>query len=71
MSALEPPPIWPNDPDHRDAIDALLMMAEAEDRWGEKERAADLLESVERIVGSLPQPYERIRRRCRDAGRRR
>jgi hypothetical protein len=59
--------VWPSDPEHRDAIDTLLLMAEAEDRWGEASRAVDLLENVERIVGTLPQPYERIRRRCRDA----
>lgn len=69
VSAMQPPTIWPTDPDHREAIDALLMMAEAEDRWGESARAANLLEGVERIVGALPQRYERIRRRCRDAGR--
>jgi hypothetical protein len=60
-------PAWPADPDHREAIDTLLMMAEAEDRWGERGRAADLLDNVERIVGTLPVPYERLRRRCRDA----
>jgi hypothetical protein len=67
MSVIAPPPIWPSDPDHRDAIDTLLLMAEAEDRWGDPSRAVDLLENVERIVGALPQPYERIRRRCRGA----
>jgi hypothetical protein len=70
MGVIQPPPIWPSDPDHREAIDTLLVMAEAEDRWGESARAADLLDRVEGIVGTLPQPYERIRRRCRDAGRR-
>jgi hypothetical protein len=59
--------MWPADPGHREAIDTLLEMAEAEDRWGEPSRAVDLLESVEQIVGTLPQPYERLRRRCRDA----
>jgi hypothetical protein len=56
---------WPTDPGHREAIDTLLVMAEAEDRWGERERAVDLLDHVERIVGRLPSPYERLRRRCR------
>jgi hypothetical protein len=56
---------WPADPGHREAIDTLLVMAEAEDRWGERERAVDLLDHVERIVGRLPSPYERLRRRCR------
>jgi hypothetical protein len=69
VSSTRPPTIWPSDPGHREAIDAVLAMAEAEDRWGESARAADLLESIERIVGALPRPYERIRRRCRDAGR--
>lgn len=67
MSVLVPPPAWPADQDHRDAIDTLLVMAEAADRWGESSRAVDLLENVERITGTLPAPYERIRRRCRDA----
>ncbi len=61
---------WPTDPDHREAIDAVLEMAAAEDRWGESARAAALLDSVERIIGALPHPYEHIRRRCRErAGR--
>ena len=52
-------PAWPVDPDHREAIDTVLVMAEAEDRWGESRRASVLLDNVERIVGTLPQPYER------------
>jgi hypothetical protein len=65
-----PPPQWPSDAGHRDAIDTLLVMAEAEDRWGEPDRALDLLDHVERIVGTLPTPYERLRRRCiRDVDR--
>jgi hypothetical protein len=71
MSTVAPPPAWPSDPDHREAIDTLLDMAEAEDRWGEPVRALDLLENVEQIVGTLPQPYECLRRRCRDAAARR
>jgi hypothetical protein len=67
VSAPTPPPAWPTDPGHREAIDTLLVMAEAEDRWGESRRALDLLENVEQIVGNLPHPYERLRRRCRDA----
>lgn len=67
MTVISPPPSWPQDPEHREAIDTVLMMAAAEDRWGDAARAVDLLETVERIVGRLPQPYERIRRRCRDA----
>jgi hypothetical protein len=58
------PTTWPVDPDHREAIDTLLVMAEAEDRWGETRRAIELLDNVEQIVGTLPQPYERIRWRC-------
>jgi hypothetical protein len=64
MSAVAPPPAWPADPDHREAIDTLLVMAEAEDRWGESRRAAELLDNVTRIVGALPHPYDRIRERC-------
>jgi len=56
---------WPADPDHRDAIDTLLLMAAAEHRWGESRRALDLLDNAERIVGTLPRPYESLRSRCR------
>jgi hypothetical protein len=63
------PPVWPTDPGHRDAIDTLLLMAEAEDRWGERRRALDLLDNVEQIVGALPGPYESLRARCLGLGR--
>ena len=43
-------------------------MAAAEDRWGERHRAVDLLDNVEEIVGTLPQPYQRLRWRCIDGG---
>ena len=66
---VEQPPCWPADPEHREVIDTLLVMAEAEERWGESGRALDLLANVEQIVGGLPVRYERIRSRCR--GRRR
>jgi hypothetical protein len=56
---------WPADPEHREAIDTLLVMAAAEDRWGECARAADLLDRVEQIIGALPQDYEQMRLRCR------
>ncbi len=65
MSAVTPPPHWPTDPDHREAIQALLLMAEAEDRWGEPRRAGRLLDNVEEIIGELPQAYARMRTRCR------
>ena len=64
MSTVVQPPRWPADPGHREAIDTLLLMAAAEDRWGESRRAIGLLDTVEEIVGMLPAPYERIRRRC-------
>jgi hypothetical protein len=64
-ATVHTPPAWPADPEHREAIDTLLLMAAAEDRWGETRRAADLLDNVEQIVGTLPGPYERIRSRCR------
>jgi hypothetical protein len=62
---LTPPAAWPTDPDHCDAIDTLLVMAEAEDRWGEPRRAAHLLDNVEQIVGPLPSRYQRMRRTYR------
>jgi hypothetical protein len=64
VSATVHPPTWPTDPDHCEAINTLLVMAEAEDRWGEPRRARDLLDNAVEIVGTLPRPYERIRWRC-------
>jgi hypothetical protein len=50
-------------------IDTLLAMAEAEHRWGDSPRALHLLDQVERIVGPLPDSYQRLHSRCRrDAG---
>ena len=65
MTLIAEPPVWPADPEHREAIDTLLVMAEAEDRWGERARAADLLDSVEQIIGTLPLAFEQMRSRCR------
>lgn len=64
MGALDGPAVWPADPEHRKAIDTLLGMAEAEQRWGDPGRALDLLAGVERILGGLPERYGRLRRRC-------
>jgi hypothetical protein len=70
VSTIAREPRWPADPGHRDAIDTLLVMAEAEDRWGNPRRALDLLTNVEQIMGSLPPAYERLRWQCRrDSGR--
>ena len=65
MTLIAEPPTWPADPEHREAIDTLLVMAEAEDRWGERARAAVLLDSVEQLIGTLPQAFEQMRSRCR------
>jgi hypothetical protein len=65
VTLIAEPPVWPADPEHREAIDTLLVMAEAEDRWGERARAADLLDSVEQIIGTLPHGFEKMRSRCR------
>jgi hypothetical protein len=65
VTLIAEPPLWPADPEHREAIDTLLVMAEAEDRWGERARAADLLDSVEQIIGALPHGFEQMRSRCR------
>ena len=65
MTLIAEPPAWPADPEHREAIDTLLVMAEAEARWGERARAADLLDSVEQIIGTLPDGFEEMRSRCR------
>ncbi|HWE34571.1 MAG TPA: hypothetical protein VG410_13855 [Solirubrobacteraceae bacterium] len=71
MSGTVHTPTWPADPGHREVIDTLLLMAEAEDRWGESRRALDLLDNVVQIVGTLPRPFERIRTRCQAGQRRR
>jgi hypothetical protein len=63
MSATVQAPSWPTDPGHRAAIDIVLEMASAEDRWGEHGRALLLLDRVRQIVGALPPSYERIRER--------
>ncbi|HEX2703461.1 MAG TPA: hypothetical protein VHM72_08525 [Solirubrobacteraceae bacterium] len=59
------PAAWPTDPDHCDAIDTLLVMAAAEERWGEPRRAVHLLDNVEQIVGTLPGQYQHMRTTCR------
>jgi hypothetical protein len=64
VTAIASPPVWPSDPGHREAVDTLLVMAEAEERWGDLRRALELLDNVERIVGGLPAHYQRIRHRC-------
>jgi hypothetical protein len=68
VTAVAPPPAWPADPGHREAIDMVLDMAEAEARWGQPTRAIDLLDNVEQIVGVLPPRFELIRQRCRGFG---
>jgi hypothetical protein len=65
VTLIAEPPAWPADPEHCEAIDTLLVMAEAEDRWGERARAVDLLDSVEQIIGALPHGFEQMRSRCR------
>jgi hypothetical protein len=54
---------WPADPGHREAIETLLMMAEDEHRCGQPRQAVTLLEQAERIVGPLPERYQRLRHR--------
>jgi hypothetical protein len=62
-------PSWRQDAGHDDVIEMLLAMAEAEHRWGDSPRALQLLDNVERIVGTLPDEAKRLRSRCRrDAG---
>jgi hypothetical protein len=61
------PPSWREDEGHGEVIDTLLAMAEAEHRWGDSPRALHLLDQVERIVGPLPEVYQRLRSRCRRA----
>ena len=53
--------IWPSDPDHREAVETLLLMAEGEHRSGQARQATRLLHGAERIVGRLPERYARLR----------
>jgi hypothetical protein len=70
VTTVAEPPSWREDEGHGEVIDTLLAMAEAEHRWGDPRRALHLLEHVERIIGTLPDAYQRLRARCRrDAGR--
>ena len=52
---------WPVDPDHREAVETLLVMAEAEHRSGQSRQASTLLHGAERVVGRLPERYLRLR----------
>jgi hypothetical protein len=61
------PPGWPADPGHRDALETVLAMAAAEQRWGENHQALRLLDSVERSLGDLPQRYRSVQTRARSA----
>jgi hypothetical protein len=62
-------PGWRQAAGHEEVIETLLTMAEAEHRWGDSPRALQLLDHVERIVGTLPDASNRLRSRCRrDAG---
>ena len=45
------------DPGRQAAIDVLLLMADADARWGEYRHAVSLVDSVEEIVGELPPEY--------------
>jgi len=64
------PPSWSEGTGHSEVIETLLAMAEAEHRWGDSPRALHLLDHVERIVGTLPDRYQRLRARCRRDARR-
>jgi hypothetical protein len=65
-----PPAGWSEGADHDEVIETLLAMAESEHRWGDSPRALALLDHVERIVGTLPDAYQRLRADCRcDASR--
>jgi hypothetical protein len=46
-----------DDPGRQAAIEVLLLMADADARWGEYRHAVSLLDSVEEIVGELPPEY--------------
>jgi hypothetical protein len=46
-----------DDPGRQAAIEVLLLMADADARWGDYRHAVSLLDSVEEIVGELPVEY--------------
>ena len=49
--------------DRAAALEILLLMADADARWSEYDRALDLLDEVEHLVGRLPAEYEMKRNR--------
>jgi hypothetical protein len=52
-----------DDPGRQAAIEVLLLMADADARWGEYRHAVSLLDSVEEIVGELLPEYALKRER--------
>jgi hypothetical protein len=46
-----------DDPGRQAALEILLLMADADARWGEYRHAVSLLDSVEEIVGELSVEY--------------
>ncbi len=52
-----------DDPGRQAAIDVLLLMADADARWGDYRHAVSLLDSVGEIVGELPPEYALKRER--------
>jgi hypothetical protein len=52
-----------DDPGRQAAIEVLLLMADADARWGDYRHAVSLLDSVEEIVGELPVEYAIKRQR--------
>ena len=55
-----------NDEDHAAALDILLLLADAEARWNEHERALDLLIEAEN-AGCILSPEYRMKRHSWDA----
>lgn len=65
MAGGEVPGAGAADPGHREAIDTLLSIVGAENRYGEGRLRPERLDSVEQIMGALPQPSEQMPGRCR------
>ena len=51
------------DADRTAALDILLLLADAEARWNNHERALDLLDVVEEVSGHLAPEYRMKQRR--------
>ena len=61
--AVPPGRLRAEDPDHDDAVELALILADYDARWGDYALALHSLEAAESLAGLLPPEYEEKRRR--------